>query len=170
MDSIRLLRLDYGSVLWPEFIAHLKRTGDNRWVLDGEELKENVHCIGTAWNDDVIGHISLHLRDIAIPATEWSGNEEGYLAGDHGGRLRETFVNSFHVEEEHRRRGYGRELQLAALDLTGELGAIQLRSWCSLDKPAAYALKLSLGFAAHPAVSEAWNGMLVSGVYFLKRV
>jgi GNAT superfamily N-acetyltransferase len=138
--------------------------------LDGVEFKPEVHCIGAVVGEDVVGHISLYLRDIIIPATEWSENEEGYLTGENDARLRETFVNSFGVEEEYRRLGNGRELQLAGLELTRELGAIQMRSWCSLDKPAAYALKLSLGFSAHPAISEAWNGMLVSGVYFVKRV
>ncbi len=158
------------SPLWPALAAHLERTGDARWALDGDDIKPDVHCIGAAVDDEVIGHISLHLRDIVIPATEWSGNEEGFIQGVNSERLMETFVNSFDVEEDYRRRGYGRELQLAALELTRELGGIQMRSWCSLDKPEAYALKLSLGFTAHPAIAEAWNGMLVSGVYFVKRV
>ncbi len=155
--------------LRPALVSHLKRAGDARWALDGEILKPDVHCIGALVGEEVVGHISLHLRDIVIPATEWSGGEE-FLKGAGCTRLKEVFVNSFNVEEEYRRRGYGRELQLAGLVLTRELGGIQMRSWCSLDKPATYTLKLSLGFAAHPAISKAWNGMLVSGVYFVKRV
>ena len=45
-----------------------------------------------------------------------------------------------------------------------------MRSWSSLDKPANYALKLSLGFAMHPSVHDAASGYQVSGVYFVKRV
>lgn len=167
---MRIAIIGITSSLWPALLFHLERTGDARWVLDGDALKPEVHCIGAVVGEEVVGHISLHLRDIVIPATEWSGDEEGYLTNGGDERLQETFVNSFAVEEEYRRRGYGRELQLAGLELTRELGAMQMRSWCSLDKPEAYALKLSLGFAAHPAIYEAWNGMLVSGVYFVKRV
>ncbi|MCP4230222.1 MAG: GNAT family N-acetyltransferase [bacterium] len=170
MSSTRIEHVNPASELWSALATHLSRSGNARWALDGDKPKPDVHCIGALVDDDVIGHISLHIRDIVIPATEWSEDKEGLLTGEDGGRLKETFVNSFNVEEDYRRQGYGRELQLAGLELTRELGGIQMRSWCSLDKPAAYALKLSLGFAAHPAISEAWNGMLVSGVYFVKRV
>lgn len=52
-----------------------------------------------------------------------------------------------------------------ALELTCALGACQMRSWSSLDKTANYALKLSLGFAAHPAVQTAGlTGEPISGV------
>jgi GNAT superfamily N-acetyltransferase len=170
MDIASIERIYPEDRLWPSLVSHLERIDNARWVLDGEKPKPDVHCIGAAPDGEVVGHISLHLRDIVIPATEWSEGQEGFLLGESKALLQETFVNSFHVEEGYRRRGFGRELQLAALELTRDLGAIQMRSWCSLDKPAAYALKLSLGFAAHPATSEAWNGTLVSGVYFVKRV
>ena len=84
--------------------------------------------------------------------------------------MRETFAQTFAVEEVYRRRGHGRALQLEALTLTKDLGAHQMRSWSSLDKQANYALKMNLGFAVCPAVYETDAGLKVSGVYFVKTV
>jgi hypothetical protein len=61
-------------------------------------------------------------------------------------------------------------LQEAALDFAKESSCIQMRSWSSLDKPANYQLKISLGFAFHPEVQQTPSGLRVSGGYFVKRV
>jgi hypothetical protein len=61
-------------------------------------------------------------------------------------------------------------LQLAALEKTRELGCFQMRSWSSLDKPANYQLKLSLGFGFHPEVQDTASGLKVSGGYFVRTV
>ena len=105
-----------------------------------------------------------------MPATEWSGGEARSLTFGDGEPLYEMFVQTFAVEAAFRRRGHGRALQQAALALTAERGCHQMRSWSSLDKPEKYALKLALGFAVHPAISEAGNGQQISGVYFIKTV
>lgn len=158
--------------LWPAYVAHLQRIGQARWVVDadGQPLAADAHFLGVIIGENVVGHISLKVQPILIPATEWAGGQATPLAGPDGDPLRETFVQTFAVEEVHRRQGYGRALQLAALDLTRDLGCYQMRSWSSLDKPANYALKLSLGFAAHPAKSDTPAGYAVSGVYFVKTV
>ncbi len=121
----------------------------------------------------MVGNLSLVLQDITSPPTEWS-HDRGYertLRAADGTPYRETFVETFMVEEAYRRRGYGRALQRAALGLSRELGAYQMRSWSSLDRAANYALKVSLGFAVHPAVQHAARtGEPISGVYFVKVV
>ncbi len=157
--------------LWPAYLAHLERVDMARWVIGEDGLPlEGLHFLGAVEKNRVIGNISLKLQDIVSPATNWSGGRETTIVGLDGQPLRETFVCTFAVEKSFRRRGHGRALQLAALALTRALGAYQMRSWSSLDKPANYALKISLGFAVHPATQQSVSGYPVSGVYFIKTV
>jgi GNAT superfamily N-acetyltransferase len=157
--------------LWSALLAHLARAEMARWVLtpEGFPLPE-VQFLGAVGDEQVIGRISLKMQVITIPATEWSGGADSPLAAPDGRPLRELFVQTFAVDDAFRRRGYGRALQLAALELARTLGCYQMRSWSSLDKTANYALKLSLGFAAHPAIYQTTGGQRISGIYFIKTV
>ena len=141
-----------------------------RWALDDGQPTPDVYCLGVMDADQVIGHISARVQDLVIPPTEWSAGRDHGLRGSAGAPLRETFVNTFAVDETRRRQGYVRALQIAALDLTRELGCYQMRSWSSLDKTANFALKISLGFAVFPAVDTTGSGQTISGVYFVKTV
>lgn len=162
--------LDESDALWPALVAHLQRVGMARWVLgeDGRFSKEGLHALAVVVDGDVVGHIVLQLRPLVVPETDWSRGRDHAVHAPDGAALTETFVMTFAVDEEHRRRGHGRALQLAAVERSRELGAWQMRSWSSLDKPANYALKLSLGFAACPT-REPWgrDGSDVCGVYFV---
>jgi len=120
--------------------------------------------------DQVVADLTLLKCPIEVPSSEWAGDRDRLLRDESGQPLYETFVQTFHVAEEHRRKGYGRALQLEALQVTKELGCIQMRSWSSLDKPANYQLKLSLGFGFHPEIQQTASGLKVSGGYFVKRV
>jgi GNAT superfamily N-acetyltransferase len=141
-----------------------------RWALGtaADRPSPNLYFLGVIAHEGVIGHISLRVQDLVIPETTWSAGQDHRLLGVDGHPLRETFVNTFAVDESHRRQGYGRALQLAALDLTRGLGCYQMRSWSSLDKTANFALKLGLGFAAFPAIQETGDRQMISGVYFVK--
>ena len=142
-----------------------------RWVLDDDAQPHPDHYFLAALADDrIVGNLTIRVQNLVVPGTAWSAGRDHTLTDPDGFPLRETFVATFAVDEAHRRRGYGRALQLAALDLTRDLGCYQLRSWSSLDKPANYALKLSLGFAIHPAIQEAHTGQQISGVYFVRTV
>ncbi|HEX3049204.1 MAG TPA: GNAT family N-acetyltransferase [Aggregatilineaceae bacterium] len=166
-----ILTFTYTDPHWPAYLAHLERVNMARWATDEGGLpKPGVYYLGAWDHDQVVGNLSLKWQPIVIPATDWSGGHPAPLLGPDGEPLHETFVNTFAVEEAHQRQGYGRALQLAALDLTRDLGGYQMRSWSSLDKSANYALKLSLGFSAHPEIQEAYNGQKISGVYFIKKV
>ena len=109
------------------------------------------------------------IRSAIASAAAWSGGERE-LTGPNAQPLRETYVQTRHMEAQYRQRGIGRSLQAAALDWTRERGCLPIRSGSSLDRPANYALKLSMGFALHPAIHDAAAGCPVSGVYFVKRV
>ncbi len=156
---------------WPHYVAHLKQVGMAQWVLDDENRPlVGVYFLGITGADSVIGHISLKMQNIIIPATEWGGGHEIPVTGSDNYPLREMFVQTFAVEEAYRRQGYGRALQLEALKLTEKLGCYQMRSWSSLDKNANYALKLDWGFAIQPAIYETDSRLRVSGVYFVRSI
>lgn len=156
---------------WDAYLAHLERGDMARWVLDEDERPlPGMLFLGAVVAEEVVGDLALREQVVTAPATAWTDGQARPLADRDGAPLRETFVQTFFVDRAHRRCGVGRALQQAALDLTRARGCCQMRSWSSLDKPENYRLKLGLGFAMHPEVHEAWNGMKVSGVYFVKRV
>jgi GNAT superfamily N-acetyltransferase len=161
--QINVERFDATHTLWHSYVAHLRRASMVRWSISPEELPlENTVYLGTRANRLVIGHISVRIQPIQIPGMDQ------VLRDSSGDILNELFVQTFAVEENYRRRGYGRALQQAALNLLPTLHCCQMRSWSSFDKPANYALKISLGFAVCPATYEAPNGEKISGVYFVK--
>lgn len=155
---------------WADYIAHLKRVKMARHALHEGQPIENGIYLAAFEETGIVGHISLKVQPIEVPATEWSQNHEMVLKDAAGEVLTETYVQTFAVEEAHRRRGLGRALQAAALEQTKAHGCYQMRSWSSTDKPANYALKLAMGFAVHPTTFAIPDGRLISGVYFVKRV
>ncbi|NDJ84953.1 MAG: GNAT family N-acetyltransferase [Chloroflexi bacterium] len=156
---------------WPALVEHLLRVDMARWVID-----TNAHPLPAAYflgafaGAEIIGHISIRTQIVTVPKTDWSAGYNHRLTDAFSKPLTETFVQTFAVEEAYRRQGYGRALQLAALQLTRTLGAYQLRSWSSLDKSENYMLKISLGFAAYPAIFVTEDGKQISGVYFVQVV
>jgi GNAT superfamily N-acetyltransferase len=156
---------------WPAYLAHLHRAGDARWVLDAsDQPNASTHFLGIQSGNEVIANLTLKHQPITLLPTDETGGESRWLTGPDGLPLDELFVQTFTVEQPYRRRGYGTALQCAALDLAAELGCHQLRSWSSSDRQANYALKIKLGFAAHPAIFTTDSGLRVSGVYFVKTV
>jgi GNAT superfamily N-acetyltransferase len=157
---------------WQDYVGHLRRCGQGRWVLDGRDKPQSSELImlGLEQDNAVAASLTLKVQPIVIPATEWAGGKETELKDANGELLRETFVQTFFVDEAYRRQGLGEALQREALEVTRQLGCYQMRSWSSLDKDTNYRLKLKLGFAAHPAVYETDSGLKVSGLYFVKTV
>ena len=168
---MKINRFDPEHPLWSALGDQLVRTNMRRWVLDeAGRPTGNLLFLGAIEDGGVVGNLTLEEREILMPATEGSGGIDRPVEDAEGESLRETFVMTFAVDEAYRRRGIGRALQEAALVWTRERGGVQMRSWSSLDKPKNHALKLSMGFAMHPAVHDAAGGFQVSGVYFVKRV
>jgi len=171
-SGYRLSRISPGEDDWPALVAYLKNCGQARWVLDEHDrpLSEQLTFLAVVMDSRVIADLTLIKRPIEVPPSEWAGDRDLILRDAAGQPLAEAFVQTFRVEADHRRKGYGRALQLEALRVTKELGCIQMRSWSSLDKPANYQLKLSLGFGFHPEIQKTASGLEVSGGYFVKRV
>ncbi|HUT97838.1 MAG TPA: GNAT family N-acetyltransferase [bacterium] len=155
-----------------ELRAHLAKTGQER---DFPDLRgEGVFAFGAFDGAKLVGDISVKVQPVAVPpgipvpVLELPQKTFSEAAGRD---LLEGFVQSFAVEEAHRRRGLGRRLQLAALGECRRRGFYQMRSWSSLDKPANYALKLALGFAVHPGHDYvARLGKWVPGAFFVKKL
>jgi GNAT superfamily N-acetyltransferase len=154
--------------LWSRFVKHLERVAMAPWALDeaGDPVPSRVY-LGAVEGGEVIAHMTLKIQPIRVP----TGSGEGaILEAPDGETLCEAFVQTFAVDEDHRRRGHGRALQQAATATAKALGCYQLRSWASLDKGANYALKIGLGFAIHPALTETKDGQPVGGAFFVKTV
>ena len=166
---IEIHQITAEDALWPALTDHLQRVMMARHALTDGAARPDTYYLAACTDDTIVGHISIHQQPLIAPASYLTQNEEKTLKR-HSQPLSETFVQTFAVEEDHRRRGYGRILQQAALDLTVQLGAYQMRSWSSADKQANYALKLSMGFAALPALYPMPGGQPISGVYFAKVV
>jgi GNAT superfamily N-acetyltransferase len=158
--------------LWTELLAHLDRVDQRRHAFGPDGAPhDGSHFLVVRAAERIVGNIGLQEKLLSAPETPTSAGVD-LIMRDAGGRpLRELYVQSFAVELDFRRRGFGRTLQLAALALASELGCHQLRSWSTVDKIENYALKLSLGFAADPAVYHSeTTGQDYSGVYFVKAV
>ncbi len=157
---------------WPDYCAHLHACDHGQWVLDEHNapLQQGLVFLAALEGDEIVGSLSLLPQQITIPPTDWAEDRDRVLRDAEGNPIFETLVQTFFVDPPHRRQGHGRALQLAALQKTRELGCFQMRSWSSLDKPANYQLKLSLGFAFHPEVQVTASGLKVSGGYFVRTV
>lgn len=166
-----VIRVHPGHPLWLAFVIHLGRHDMARHALDDDGAPQpNLHYLAAALGDQVVGNLCLRHQPITFPK---AGEETGPvpLLGPSGEPVTELFVCTFAVDADYRRQGHGRELQIAGLALARELGCYQVRSWSSLDKTANFALKMSLGFALHPAVEVfAPGGPPISGAYFVMRV
>ena len=153
-------------------VEHLKEVNDARWVIDEQDqpLSSDLIFLSGVVDGVVAGSLTLARQPIVSPETEWAADRDRTLRDVEGNPLFETLVYTFKVVEVYRRQGIGRALQERALQVTRELGCIQMRSWSSLDAEANYQLKLSLGFGFHPEIQETPSGLKVSGGYFVKRV
>lgn len=166
-----VVRVTPGHPLWLAFVIHLGQHDMARYTLaeDGSP-QPGMHYLSAAIGDRVVGNLCLRRQPITIPAAEPDAEEPRPLLGPGGEPLTELFVRTFAVDDDFRRQGHGRALQLAALALARELGCYQMRSWSSLDKSANYALKISLGFGLHPAVEVVPGGERISGAFFVMHV
>lgn len=155
---------------WQAYLDHLARVKMlSSLTAEGEPHGDGFY-LGVMAAEQVVGHLAFRRQTLSVPASELTHGQEMALTDGQGAPLFEAFVQSFAVEAAHRRQGVGRALQERALGKARELGCYQLRSWSSAGKHENYALKLSLGFAALPALYPLPGGAPISGVYFVRRI
>ena len=160
--------VDSNSPYWNSLLKHLESVNMFRYGLIDGEAKPNTYYFGIIIDESVIAHISIKQQPLLIPESYLIKPEKTQLMIGQTA-LTETFVQTFAVDEAFRRRGYGRALQQTAIDKTRALGCYQMRSWSSADRPANYALKLSMGFAVLPSLYPMPGGQPISGVYFVMK-
>ena len=165
-----VVRISPEHPLWLAYVLHLGQHDTARYVLaeDGSP-QPGMQYLAAAIGDRVVGNLCLRYQPITIPPTDPEG-EPTPLIGAAGQPFTDVFVCEFAVDQDYRRQGHGRELQLEGLALARDLGCYQVRSWSSLNKEANYALKMSLGFALHPAIQVTGSGERLRGAYFVARV
>ena len=168
MSEWRVIDIDPTREHWQTYLDHLKRVKMLTHATEDGDPKPDGFYFGILTENECVGHISIRKQPLTVPASHLTEDKELPLSDSQCVPLVETFVNTFAVEKAYQRRGYGRALQEAALKKTRELGCYQMRSWSSADKSANYALKLSMGFAVHPALYPLPGGKPLSGVYFTK--
>lgn len=154
---------------WQAYIAHLHRVTMHHSISKNNMPKPDCFYFGAWVEQQIIGHIAVKQQPIIVPPSYLLGDAQHPLKNATGDVLQELFVQSFSVEEGRRRFGYGRALQEAALHKARDLGCYQMRSWSSSDRPANYALKISLGFTIQPTLYPMPGSAAISGVYFIKR-
>lgn len=135
-----------------------------RWVVDGESPLPGTHFLGMVDGPPVTGHLCLKVQPLTL------GDGATPVMGPGGAGLTEAFVQTFAVDETHRRQGIGRALQTAGLSLAADLGCYQVRSWSSADRAANYALKIGLNFAIQPGTHTLPDGTEIYGVFFVQTV
>ena len=157
---------------WQAYLSHAERHNMQRWIVDDNlQPLADVYYLGYAHENQVVGHITLKKQPIEVPQTPWSDMQDyDHLIRDkEDNLLEELFVQTFAVDEAHRRQGIGTQLQTAGLALGKMLKCYQMRAWSSLDKTSNYQLKIKLGFAIQPGFYELSSGERISGVYFVLR-
>jgi len=165
-----VVRITPESPLWLAFAIHLGQHNMARYALSEDGSPQpGMYYLAAATGEHIVGNLCLRHQPITIPPADPEG-EPAPLLSPAGEPFTELFVCTFAVDAEYRRQGHGRELQLEGLALARERGCYQVRSWSSLDKEANYALKMSLGFALHPAIQVISSGKQFRGAYFVARV
>ncbi len=148
---------------WPQLVAFAQEHDLFANIIDSPALIAESHYFTALHNKQIIAFIMCLVQPIG---PEMDVPE---LVDQHGRMLTEAKIRAFFVEERFRNQGIGTALQKCILDLAPQLGCFQVRSRSELSKKANYAIKLKLGFAAHPAIRKMRSGDS-PGVYWVKNV
>jgi predicted N-acetyltransferase YhbS len=140
-------------------------------VLDPSMARDCDFGVLACEGSEVVGHILLTVRPVTpmftgdLDLLDFKGEDTArpIIEG-----VMEAFVLTFEVQSEHRKKGIGTKLQLAAIEACRRKGVYQMRGWSSHNKAETYRLKLRLGFAAVPGVQYIERvGKWVPGTYFV---
>lgn len=148
---------------WPELVTYIKAQKLERAVIDEYGLVPTAHFLVATQEEQLVGFLMFLVQPI--------GPEMGCpILTDHNGvALTEAKIRAFYVTEAYRRQGIGTALQKEVLRRAGALDCYQVRSRSEFSRQANYAIKLKLGFVAHPAIRHLKSGDEY-GVYWIKRV
>src|SRR5688572_14653702 len=156
-----IVELIPASPLWAAYVDHLICMGDAQGALTSDyQPRPSVHYLAAMEDDCIVGSLTLRRQPLITPTLRVRP-----IYGEGGIVQHEMFVVTFSVEQAHRRKGYGRALQAAGLELARSMGCCQMRSWSGADRTANHALKISMGFGTARASINVDDELSVSGVY-----
>ncbi|MBA3531720.1 MAG: GNAT family N-acetyltransferase [Ardenticatenales bacterium] len=148
---------------WGEMVRYIEGEELDRAVLAAGRLVDEGRLLAAVHGGEIVGFLMFLVQPIG-PEMDCP-----VLCDSEGTALTEAKIRAFHVREAQRGQGIGTALQRAVLRLAGELGCYQVRSLSSYTRHANYAIKLKLGFVAHPTIRQLKDRQEPS-VYWIKRV
>jgi GNAT superfamily N-acetyltransferase len=149
---------------WPEFVAYVTAEALAFGAIDERGLVPEAHFLAALWGGDKLVGILMFLVQPIGPEMDVP-----VLRNGAGEPLLEAKIRVFHVLDAYRNKGVGTALQRHVLRRAAALGCYQVRSRSEFSRSANYAVKLKLGFVAHPAIREV-RGVASPGVYWIKHV
>jgi GNAT superfamily N-acetyltransferase len=148
---------------WLELVDYISAQNLAHGVLD-EDGDVPSRCLLVAIQDHkLVGFLMFLVQPIG-PEMDCP-----VLQDRRGQPLTEAKIRAFFVTAAYRDQGIGTALQREVLRCAADLGCYQVRSRSAYSRQANYAIKLKLGFAAHPAIRHTQSGDEV-GVYWIKHV
>ena len=150
-------------VRWSDLTTFVSERESSPYVLKDDDPVPFFASVALNGDEPVGYHIFL-----LQPLGPEMGVQE--IQDQDGNVLQEAKVRALWVEPAYRNRGIGTRLQQATLEKAKEIGAFQLRSRSALDRVENYAIKIKLGFAAHPDLRTLRDGTTEAGVYWVKRI
>ena len=149
-------QIDEGHPRWAELTAFIEAHGLQR---NGVYAEKPARCLLTATVDErIVGFLMFLVQPI--------GPEVGcpVLRDRDGTVLTEAKIRSFLVIEGCRGKGIGTALQREALARAAAMGAYQVRSRSDVSRKANHAIKLKLGYAASPEITDARDDSKPGGI------
>ncbi len=149
-------RIDEGHPRWTDLTAFIEAHGLSR---NGVYAEKSARCLLAASVEGrIVGFLMFLVQPIG-PEVECP-----VLCDRNGKVLTEAKIRCFLVLEGCRGRGIGTALQREALVRAAEMGAYQVRSRSDVSRKANYAIKLKLGYAASPEITETRDDSSPGGV------
>lgn len=127
---------------WSELMA-LPNVEDLNLEAKTQEWHLGTYTLVALHNSDIAGVLRFWTQVIGVDEDKPPFRVDGEPAI-------EAKVVTFHVLDEYRRRGIGRDLELAAVTWARELGCYQLRTRSAYERQENHSLKASLGFGISP--------------------
>jgi GNAT superfamily N-acetyltransferase len=141
-SRIKIERWDSRHDRWSELMG-LKGIENLVLELKMECWHQGIYTLVALYGEAIVGVLRFWTQEIGIDEDKPPFVVDGKPAV-------EAKVIAFHVLEEHRRQGIGRDLQLAAVRWARELGCYQVRSRSAYNRRGNHSLKASLGFGISP--------------------
>jgi GNAT superfamily N-acetyltransferase len=139
-----ILKLDAGSPRFRDTLACAESLAQAKYLARDYPFADETVLLGAFVGDTAAGFLLLLLQVI--------GREERRPPIERAGlALTEGYVNAFGVLPEFRRSGIGERLQEAAIEISEARGCYQVRSRSPVSAVENYALKLKMGYVAHPS-------------------